>query len=75
MARLDEVEDKMNEILNGISNMNKHKDLPLDEFFSTFCVFKAWDESHPSSVGYRSVLNQFFKFLKIKHPSVTNLRE
>lgn len=72
-ARLDQLEDNMNRILNEINDMNKPKDLPLDEFFSTFCTLKAWDGSHPRANGYKSVLNQFYKFLNMKHPSVKNL--
>lgn len=75
MARLDQLEDKMDRILNEINNENKPKDLPLSMFFSTFCVLKAWDERHPSARTNKSSLNQFFKFLRGQYPDVENLRE
>jgi len=52
MVRLNRLEHKVNRILNEINNGNKPKGLPLDEFFSTFCTLKAWDENHPSAAGY-----------------------
>lgn len=47
----------------------------MDKLFPTLCMLKAWDKTHLSARGHRSVLNQFFKFLKMRHPDVKNLRE
>jgi len=78
MARFDQLEHKLesfiDRIIDEVNNGNKPKDLPMNEFFSTFCALKAWDENHPSATVYRTSLSLFFKFLGRKYPKVRSLR-
>ncbi|MFX1554963.1 MAG: hypothetical protein ACFFBV_13630, partial [Promethearchaeota archaeon] len=79
MAKLDTLENKLefliNKVIDEINNGSKSKDLPLNKFFSRFCVLKGLDENHPTARTYKSRLNLFFKFLGENHPKVRNLNE
>lgn len=79
MARFDQLEDKLetiiSKVIDEVNNGNRPKDIPLNEFFSTFCALKAWDENHPSAKRYKSSLNWFFRFLRERYPEVRILRE
>jgi hypothetical protein len=79
IARFDQLEHKLesfiDRVIDEVNNGNKPKDLPMNEFFSTFCALKAWDENHPSATVYRTSLNLFFKFLGRKYPKVRSLKE
>jgi integrase len=79
MTKLDRLENKLeiliSKVIEKVNNGNKPKDLPLNEFFSTFCALKAWDENHPSAKAYKSSLDWFFRFLTEKHQEVRSLRE
>lgn len=79
LARLDRLENSLelliDKVIDEVNNGNKPKDLPLNEFFSTFCALKAWDENYPSAKGYKSSLDWFIKFLKERYPKVRSLRE
>ncbi len=79
MARFDQLEHKLEslieKVIDEVKDGNEPKDLPLNEFFSTFCALKAWNENHPSAKGYKSSLNWFFRFLRKRYPEVRSLRE
>jgi len=79
MARFDQLEHKLesliDKVIDNVNNGSKPKDLPLSEFFSTFCALKGWDENHPSAKGYQSSLNWFFRFLRERYPEVRSLKE
>lgn len=79
MARFDQLEARLenlvNKVITEVNNGDKPKDLPVNEFFLTFCALKAWDENHPSAKGYKSSLNWFFRFLKERYPDVRSLRK
>ena len=79
IARFDQLEAKMEaligNILDEINDGHKPKNLPLNEFFSTFCTLKAWNEKHPSAIVYKASLGLFLKFMSKKYPNVKNLRE
>jgi len=79
LARLDRLEKKLkiliDKVIDEVNNGNRPKDLSLNEFFSTFCTLKAWDEDCSSAKGCKSSLNWFFRFLKERYPDVRNLRE
>ena len=79
MARLEGLENKLefliNKVIDEVNNGNKPKDLPLSKFFSTFCVLKAWNESHSTAKGYKSSLSQFFKFLNKRNEKLKSLRQ
>jgi len=79
MARFDQLEDKLetiiSKVIDEVNNGNRPKDIPLNEFFSTFYALKAWDENHSSAKGYKSSLNWFFRFLRERYPEVRSLRE
>ena len=79
MARLDQLEERLEilieKVIDEVNNGNKPKDLPLNEFFSTFCTLKAWDERHSSAIVYKGSLGLFFKFMRKKYPKVKSLRE
>jgi hypothetical protein len=70
-ARFDQLEVRLgnliNKVITEVNNGNKPKNLLLDDFFSTFCALKAWDEDHPSARD-KSSLNWFFRFLKEGYP-------
>jgi len=55
MARFDQLEQKLesliDEVIDEVKDGNEPKDLPLNEFFSTFCALKAWKENYPSAKG------------------------
>ena len=65
MARFDQLEDKLerliDKVIDNVNNGSKPKDLSLSEFFSAFCALKGWDENQPSAKGYQSSLNWFFR--------------
>ena len=79
IARFDQLEHKSEsliaKVIDEVKDGNEPKDLPLNEFFSTFCALKAWDENHPSAKGYKSSLNWFIRFLRERYPEVRSLRE
>ncbi|MCZ2856799.1 MAG: site-specific integrase [Candidatus Bathyarchaeota archaeon] len=79
MAKLDTLENKLefliNKVIDEINNGSKSKDLPLNRFFSRFCVLKGLDENHPTAGTYKSRLNLFFKFLGENYPKVGNLKQ
>ena len=79
IGRFDRLEAHMqtliSKILDEINNGRKPKNLPLNDFFSTFCTLKAWDERHPSAIVYKGSLTLFFKFIRKKYPNVSSLRE
>ena len=78
MTRLDRLENKLeiliDKVIDEVNNGNKPKDLPLSEFFSTFCALKAWDERHPSAIVYKGSLRLFLKFMRKEYPNVKSLR-
>jgi len=79
MARFDQLEQKLetiiSKVIDEVNNGNRPKDIPLNEFFLTFCALKAWDKNHPSAKGYKSSLNWFFRFLRKRYSEVRSLRE
>ena len=79
MARLDRLENKLqiliDKVMDEVSNGNKPKDLPLNEFFSTLCTLKGWNEQYPSAIVYERNLGLFFKFMRKKYPKMKSLRE
>jgi len=79
MARFNRLENKLelliDKVIDEVNNGNKPKDLPLDEFFSTFCTLKAWDERHPSAIVYKGSLGLFSKFMRKRCPNVKSLTD